>query len=290
MNNYGIIICLQDSINKFTIKHRTKNIINNLIIQTEIKHSVNSTIGCFNSHIKALKKSVELMTINKNIKYVIIGEEDIVIDYNSDKYINIVKSLKEYNTRSDYILHLGGVPSFTTNLNDIVKNFNNKYLIKTKVYLTTCYVVNCSIAKKLLKKLENSSRHIHCDAIFCNCGIKQYLVKGNLVNQLEIYKSKNTCLHNYISTKTLSNIFININKVSFLFISNKYVYIMLSIYLVYKNLYINVIFEMIIFIIHKHLLSKFINYKYNRYLPKNIFTYCEITKIFRLYTLFKLYS
>ena len=86
MYNYGIIICLKDSINSETIKNRTKNLIHNLNIQFEIKHPISSTIGCFTSHIKALNCAIDILSKNKYIDYIIIGEEDITIDYNSKDY------------------------------------------------------------------------------------------------------------------------------------------------------------------------------------------------------------
>ena len=67
MYNYGIIICLKDSINSTTIKNRTKNLIHNVNIQFEIKHPISSTIGCFNAHIKALNNAIDVISKNKNI-------------------------------------------------------------------------------------------------------------------------------------------------------------------------------------------------------------------------------
>ena len=161
MYNYGIIICLKDSINSKTIKNRTKNLIHNLNIQFEIKHPISSTIGCFTSHIKALNTAINLLTENKYIDYVIIGEEDITIDYNSKDYKNLLQCLNEYNKYSDYILHLGGFPGFTDNLYDIIKNDYNKIKLKSRIYLTTGYVINLKTATKLLEILNNSSKHIH---------------------------------------------------------------------------------------------------------------------------------
>ena len=132
----------------------------------------------------------------------------------------MLQCLKEYNKHSDYILHLGGFPAFTYNLSDIIKNDNDNIKLKSRIYLTTGYVINLKTATKLLEILNNSSKHIHCDAIFAHSGINQYLVKGNIVNQLEVFKSNNTYMNNFFSTKMQTNIFIMFNNISIFFISN----------------------------------------------------------------------
>jgi GR25 family glycosyltransferase involved in LPS biosynthesis len=287
MYNYGIIICLKDSINSETIKNRTKNLIHNLNIQFEIKHSISSTIGCFTSHIKALNCVIDILSKNKYIDYVIIGEEDITIDYNSKDYKNLLQCLKEYNKYSDYILHLGGFPVFTNNLYDIFKNHYDKIKLKSRIYLTTGYVINLKTANKLLETLNNSSNHIHCDAIFSHSGIDQYLVKGNIVNQLEIFNSDNTYINNLFSTKTQTNIFVAINKVSIFFISNNYTFLLLSLIAIYKNNYLVILSEFFIQL-SKFISKKIVHKEYNKYLSKNIFTYLEIVSLARIYTILKL--
>lgn len=287
MYNYGIIICLKHSINSTTIKTRTKNLIYNLNIQFEIKHPISSTIGCFTSHIKALNNAIDILSKNKYIDYVIIGEEDITIDYNSKDYKNLLQCLKEYNKYSNYILHLGGFPGFTNNLYDIIKNYYNKIKLKSRIYLTTAYVVNLKIATKLVEILNNSSKHIHCDAIFAHSGIDQYLVKGNIVNQLEVFKSDNTYINNLLSTKMQTKIFIALNNISLFFISNNLTFLLLFLIGIYKNNYLIILFEFIIQL-SKFISKKIVDKKYNKYLSKNIFTYLEIISLTRIYNLFKL--
>ena len=289
MYNYGIIICLKDSINSATIKNRTKNLIHNLNIQFEIKHLISSTIGCFTSHIKALNCAIDILSKNKYIDYVIIGEEDITIDYNSKDYKNLLQCLKEYNKYSDYILHLGGFPGFTNNLYDIIKNDYNKIKLKSRIYLTTAYVVNLKTATKLVEVLNNSSKHIHCDAIFAHSGINQYLVKGNIVNQLEVFKSDNTYINNFFSTKMQTKIFILLNNVSLFFVSNNLTFLILSLTAIYENNYLIIFIEFIIQL-SKFISTKIVHKRYNKYLLKNIFTYLEIISLTRIYNLFKLFK
>ena len=272
MYNHGIIICLKDSINSATIKNRTKNLIHSLNIQFEIKHLISSTIGCFNSHIKALNTTINLLTENKNIDYVIIGEEDITIDYNSKHYKNLLLCLKEYNKQSNYILHLGGFPGFTNSLYDIFKNDYDKIKLKSRIYLTTGYVINLKTSYRLLQTLNNSSKHIHCDAIFAHSGIDQYLVKGNIVNQLEVYKSDNTYINNFFSTKTQTNILISLNKLSIFFISSNNIFLILCLIAIYKNNYLIILVEFII-ILSKFISKNIIHKKYNKYLPKIFLQY-----------------
>ena len=287
MYNYGIIICLKYSVNSVTIKNRTKNLIHNLKIQIELKHPISSTIGCFTSHIKALNCAIDILSKNKYIDYVIIGEEDITIDYNSKDYKNLLQCLKEYNKYSDYILHLGGFPGFTNNLYDIIKNDYDKIKLKSRIYLTTAYVVNLKTAIKLVEILNNSSKHIHCDAIFANSGIDQYLIKGNIVNQLEVFKSDNTYINNFFTTKMQTKIFIALNKISIFFINNNYTFLILSLIAIYKNNYLVILTEFILQI-SKLISRKILDKKYNKYLSKNIFTYLEIISLIRIYTIFKL--
>lgn len=287
MFNYGIIICLKNSKNLITIKDRTKNLINNLNIQYEIKHPTSSTIGCFNSHIKAINSAIKILLKNRNIDYVIICEEDIIINYNSPKYNNLVLCLNEYNKKSNYILHLGGFPSFTNNIFDIANNNKDKIKLKSKIYLTTGYAINLKVANKLLDALINSSRHIHCDAIFAHSGIDQYLVKGNLVNQLESFKSDNTLMNNFLPTRIQTNIFILLNKFSIFFINNNFTFFLLSIIAIYKNKYSLILMEFLLRF-SKFISRKIVNKKYNKYLPKNIFTYLELISLIRIYNLFKL--
>jgi GR25 family glycosyltransferase involved in LPS biosynthesis len=287
MNNYGIIICLENSINSNTIKNRTKNLIDNLNIQFEIKHPISSTIGCFNSHMKALKYAIKILLKNINIDYVIIGEEDITIDYNSQYYKNLLLCLKEYNKQSNYILHLGGFPGFTTNLFDIIKNNYDNIKLKSKIYLTTAYVVNLKTAIKLFQILNNSSNHIHCDAIFANSGIDQYLVKGNIVNQLEIFKSDNTYINNYISTKKQSSVLIKLNQMSILLINNYFTFLLFLIIVYYQKKNSIILVEFLI-TMSKSLSKNLVKKKYNKYLPKNIFIFFELLLLLRIYTILKL--
>lgn len=284
MYNYGIIICLKDSINRLSLRKRTKSLISNLHIQYETRHPLNPTTGCFNSHIKALKKAIEIMEKTTSIPYIIICEEDIEIDCKSKYFINIIKALIDYNINSNYILHLGGLPTFTENFINIIKNYKSTYLIKSRVYLGTCYVVNLKVAKQLLYKLNKSSNCIHCDAIFANSGINQMLVKGNLVNQLNVYKSYNTFVHNFLGTKYLTNIFLKLNKLSILFIQDNII-ILLLIYLCYKKYKYILLLE--IFIKMIDIIKKIIIHeKYNKYLNKNVFTFLELFKLFRLFTIY----
>lgn len=288
MYNYGIIICLKNSNNSQTIKNRTKKLINNLTIQYEIKHPISPTIGCFTSHIKALNSTIDLLSKNKSIEYVIIGEEDIIIDYSSKNYNNLILCLKQYNKHSNYILHLGGFPGFTYSLFDIIKNDYDKIKLKSRIYLCTAYVVNLDIAIRLYDILNNSSKHIHCDAIFSNSGINQYMVKGNIVNQLEIFKSENTYINNFFSTKMQTNFFIKLNKISILFIDNNFIFLLLSLIAIYKNNYLIIIVEFLL--LQRIYISKvIIHKKYNKYLSKNIFTFLELFSFLRIYTLIKLF-
>jgi len=287
MYNHGIIICLKDSINSTTIKNRTKNLIHNLNILFEIKHPISSTIGCFTSHIKALNSVIDLLSKNKYIDYVIIGEEDITIDYSSKDYINLLSCLKQYNKHSNYILHLGGFPGFTSSVYDIIKNDYDKIKLKSRIYLTTGYIINLKTASKLLKILNNSSKHIHCDAIFANSGIDQYLVKGNIVNQLEVFKSDNTYINNFFSTKMQTKIFILLNKISIFFISNNFTFLLFSLISIYKNNYLTLLIELLIQL-SKFVSKKIVHKKYNKHLSKNVFTYLELFSLTRIYTIVKL--
>ena len=293
MNIHGIIICLQDSKNLNTIAERTNKLINNLHVQIEVRHPSNSTIGCFMAHIKALDYGIKIMQA-KNLEYIIIGEEDLIIDYKSKHYINIIQCLSNYNKTSNYILHLGGFPTYTNSLRNIIKNNINNHVFISNVYLTTCYVVNIKIAKKLLNILKNSSYSIHCDAIFANSNIEQRLVKGNIINQLNDYNSTNTFLHNYINTDIITKFYLVINKFNILFILNIKQLLLSFIFLIFlKNIYKNenidkninniLLIEFIINIIN-YKKSLFIEYKYNKYLNKNIFTFLEFTKILRIIT------
>lgn len=296
-NSTGIIICLKDSKNFSTIKKRTKKLIKHLIIQTEIRHPISSTIGCFNAHVNAITYAIEIMKYQK-LDYVIIGEEDIYIDYNSDYYNNLENAINNYNIHSNYILHLGGLPTFTNNLFDIIINLFDNCTLKTNVYLTTGYVVNLKTANKLLESLKNSSNHIHCDAIFANSDIEQRLVRGNIVNQLERSNGNCTPIHNYITTKELAIITLALNKFSILFLDNIYIYISYICYCYFHLGYyyfsnfqhfillLSIISETLI-LITSYYKKKYINYKHNKNLNKNIYFYLELVKIFRTFTLFK---
>lgn len=305
-NCTGIIICLKDSKNFSTIKKRTKKLIKHLIIQSEVRHPISSTIGCFNAHVNAITYAIEIMKYQK-LNYVIIGEEDIYIDYNSYYYKNIECSINNYNIHSDYILHLGGLPTFTNNIYDIFINLFDNYTLKTNVYLTTCYVINLKTANKLLEALKNSSNHIHCDAIFANSNLNQRLVRGNIVNQLGRSKGDNTPIHNYITTKELAIITLALNKFSILFLDNIYIYVCYLSYVCYvfyacyyyfhfgyhyfSNfkkfiLLLSIISETLI-IITSYCKKKYIDHRYNNKVNKNIYLYLELAKIFRIFTLFK---
>ena len=290
-DSFGIIICIKNSRNFNLIETRVKKLFNKLIIQEELKHPLNPTIGCYNAHIKAIKKALDIMNNNKKIEYVLIGEEDIIIDYDSPSYKNIIECISKYNKNSEYILHLGGIPTFTNNLNNIIFNNdskNNHY--KLPVYLATCYIINNNIGNKLLKALNECSQNIHCDAVFANSNIKQYLVKGNLVNQENSCISDNTFIHNFISTKNISSILIFLNKFNLLFIVNTYVYFfIIYIYIFNFNLqsFTIIFFESILYFCNKFkylLLNKKISHK----LSKNIFLKIECLKLIRLVLLYNL--
>lgn len=290
----GIIICLKDSKNFSTIKKRTIKLIKHLIIQTEIKHPISSTIGCFNAHINAIIYAIEIMQ-NQKLNYVIIGEEDIYIDYNSDYNNNIENAINNYNIYSDYILHLGGLPTFTNNIFDIIINIFDNYTLKTNVYLTTGYIINLKTAYKLLETLKNSSNHIHCDAIFANSEIEQRLVRGNLVNQLENRTDNGTPIHNYTTTKKLAIITLTLNKFSILFLDNIYIYVCYLYFcylyfskLQYLILLLSVISETLI-LITSNFKKKCVNKIYNIKLNKNIYFYLEFVKMFRIITLILIY-
>lgn len=280
---HGIIICVSGSKNLPTISNRVKPLISNLHIQEEIKHPTNPTIGCYMAHMKALLYGIELMQ-RKNLEYIIIGEEDIVIDYNSKYYNNIIECLKNYSRFSQYILHLGGIPNVTNSIKNITKNIINKNILITDVYLTTCYAINISIAKKLYSILNKSSYHIHCDAIFANSRIEQRLVKGNIVNQLNDYSSKNTYLHNFLDTKSVIDVNLYFNKFSIFFVTDFTIIALLVTINIYNGFLLkSLTIETLIYtinIIKPYLL----NYRFNKYLNKNIFTYLEIVKLLRIIT------
>ena len=284
MNVHGIIICLSDSKNLSTISNRVRPLINNLHIQEELRHPTNPTIGCYMAHMKALTYGIQVMQ-RRNLEYIIIGEEDITIDYNSKNYQNILECLKSYSRCSQYILHLGGIPNFTNSIKNITKNIINKNTLITNVYLTTCYAINISIAKKLYSILNKSSYHIHCDAIFANSKIEQRLVKGNIVNQLNDYYSENTYLHNFLNTKSITNLCLYLNKLSIFFITDFTIIILLLIINVNYNDFLlkSLIVETLIYTIN--MFKPFVlNCRYNKYLNKNIFTYIEIIKLLRIIT------
>ena len=283
MNIHGIIICLSDSKNLCNISNRVKSLINNLHIQEEIRHPTNPTIGCYMAHMKALKRGIELMQRN-NLEYIIIGEEDIFIDYNSKYYKNIIECLKNYSRFSQYILHLGGLPNFSGNIKNIAKNIRNKYTITSNIYHTTCYVVNMDIAKKLWNTLNKSSYHIHCDAIFANSKIEQRLVKGNIIYQLDNNLSYNTYFHYFINTKYIAAFFLIFNKLSIFFIIDFNIIALLYTFNLYTDLLLRcLIIESFIYTIN--IIKPFlIDYKYNNYLNKNIFTFLEIIKLLRIIT------
>lgn len=283
MNVHGIIICLSDSKNLSTISNRVKPLISNLHIQEEIRHPTNPTIGCYMAHMKALTYGIQLMQ-RRNLEYIIIGEEDITIDYNSKYYKNILECLKSYSRFSNYILHLGGFPNFTENIKDIIKNYINKYTITSNVYHTTCYVVNINVAKKLYNTLNKSSYHIHCDAIFANSRIEQRLVKGNIVNQLSNISSDNTYLHNITDPKSIVIFFLFLNKFSIFLITDFVIIILLFIINMHENFLLKSFYiETLVYLIHI-IKPYLIKYKYNKYLNKNIFTFLEFFKLLRITT------
>lgn len=286
---HGICICVDNSINLNTIKSRTNKLIKNLDIQIEYKHPINSTIGCYNAHIKALKNAINKLENNSDIEYLIICEEDIIINYESKYYKNIEKNIKEYNKNSNYILHLGGFITFTKNNIEIYNNFINKYYNEGKVYLMTCYIVNLNIAKKMLTILNKSSNYIHCDAIIANSNIKQRLVSGNIINQL-YRKSNNTFINNYSSTYNSTNIINILNKFNILYLNNYLLSTCIFLYFYRYNIYLPIIYEIIFIQINKTN-SKYLLKKNNENLNKNIYTFRDIykflTRLFILYYLFK---
>ena len=285
MNTTGIVICLSDSKNLRTVHHRIKDLItSNLSIQLETRHPVSSTKGCYNAHVKALKSAINYM-LEYTIDYIIIAEEDILVDTLNKNYPNILKCLNLYDKDSDYILHLGGFPTFTNNLVDIYDNFFSRSTIKSNIYLTTCYVVNYDIATRLLNVLEKSSNHIHCDGIFANCNIKQELVKGNIVNQISDYDSDNTCVHRYTSTKNITSLFTVLNKFSILFYCSEYTLVFFCILTLFIKLelistliFISLELMYLIIIYCKKL---FVYKEINWILNKNIFTFLEISSLIR---------
>ena len=282
MNIHGIIICLSDSKNLSTISNRVKPLISNLHIQEEIRHPTNPTIGCYMAHMKALIYGIELMQ-RKNLEYIIIGEEDITINYKSKYYNNIQECLNNYSRFSQYILHFGGFPVPTNSIRDIIKN-SNSITITSNVYHTTCYAVNIFVAKKLWNILNKSSYHIHCDAIFANSRIEQRLIKGNIVNQLTNVSSDNTYLHNIIDSKSIVNVFLFLNKFSIFLITDFTILVLLYNINIHTNFLLkSVIIETLIYVIN--IIKPFlISYKYNKYLNKNIFTYLELVKLLRIIT------
>ena len=263
--------------------NKNKNFIENL------SNNNLSTCSVYSLFYEKPKKNIiivdDIESLNNSDK-IIIAEEDLIIT--NIKYIdNLYKCIDEYNIQSDYILHLGGFPGFTNNLYDIIKNDYDKIKLKSRIYLTTAYVVNLKTAIKLVEILNNSSKHIHCDAIFANSGIDQYLIKGNIVNQLEVFKSDNTYINNFFTTKMQTKIFIALNKISIFFINNNYTFLILSLIAIYKNNYLVILTEFILQI-SKLISRKILDKKYNKYLSKNIFTYLEIISLIRIYTIFKL--
>lgn len=283
LNINGIVICLNNSKNLVTIRDRTKNLINNISIQLETPHPISGTIGCFQAHIDALSNCIKIMEKNKDIEFMVICEEDIIIDYNSLYYNNIKYCLDKYNKDSKYILYLGGIPTYTEKIKDIIYNIRNKHLLKAQIFTTHCYVVNYRIANILLDILKNSSKYIHCDAIIAYSGIEQKLVKGNIVNQLNNYNYKNTPIHYFISVYTISRICTICNMFSIIFINNLFIYFL---FLLHFNLAIFLVETILIFnnFISKLLIKK----KYNSNLSKNIFTILQIVKLFRLYSIYKI--
>jgi hypothetical protein len=284
MYNNGIVICLKDSKNLKTINDRVNKLFQYYIIQYETRHPYNSTIGCFNAHIKALKNAFKILYNNSYYDYVIIAEEDIEINYKSKQYNNIIKSLNNYNKDSDYILHLSGFPSFT------IDKFNDDNLtISSKIYLTTCYAVNIKIAHKLIRVLQNSSKHIHCDAIIAHSGIEQRLIKGNIINQLCESKSTNTYLHNFVSSRLITIIYLFLYNFRFIFFQNTLLQLITIIYSIYYyNLTIYLIELSLITI--NFIKNELIHKEYNKYLQKNIFTIIECIYLFRLFTIYEIYK
>lgn len=276
MNIPCIIICLNNSKNISTIEERFEKISKKLIIHFEEKHS-NTTIGCYNSHLKALYSSIKYMTLNNSDK-IIIAEEDLIIT--NIKYIdNLYKCIDEYNIHSDYILHLGGFPSVNK---ELIPFKVEPYTLTGKIYLTTAYIVNINMVYKLLNILNKSSSHIHIDAIIANSYIKQKLVKYNIVNQLKEPKSENTFINNYLSSYNLCLFFTFIHNNSFIFFENEYFSILLILMSIYDfELYI-ILIETIM-IIKKILSTVFIKKNINKFLNKNVFTFLESLNIFRLY-------
>ena len=287
---HGIIICLENSNNLDTIEFRTNKIITDLFIQKEKKNIDSPTIGCFNAHIKALKYSINLMENNLNIKYVIIGEEDIEIDYNSTKYKLFCNEICKYDNNSNYILHLGGFPGYTDNLIDYFTNFCTNY-IKAKIFLATAYIVNVKIAKELLNVLMNTSNNIHCDSIFAYSKIEQRLIKGNIVSQLALYNSNNSYFHNFLSVKTISKLFIIFNKFSIIFSENYLVNLFLMIYyliFVKEKFYLIFIVENFIIFIKYIKYNLVNNKKITKYMPRDIYLFLEILRLIRIISIFNI--
>lgn len=286
MYNYGIVICLDDSENLLTIDSRVNKLFNKYEILKQRKHPDNPTTGCFYAHMKALVRAIEIMNNNDKYEYIIIAEEDIIIDYESKYYKNIEKSINNYNKDSNYILHLGGFPMFGIDTNMINKD---DFTINSRIYLLTCYAVNVKIAKKILYTLKGSSKHIHCDAIVGSSLIKQRLVKGNLVNQLFKRNSINTLLHNIISTKSISNIFLILYKFRYLFIQDDLYQILLLLFSIMINKK-EIYYIELCLLINDCLRKLFIHKTFNKYLRKDIFIYLESFYLTRLVTYYYIYK
>ena len=251
-------------------------------IQYEKRHPISSTMGCFDAHVKAIASAIRLMNYDNNIDYVIIGEEDLYIN-NVD---NIRRCLRYYNKDSRYILHLGGFPDFSTNINNIIHNINdNNLTLKSRIYLTTAYAINRDIAVKLWIILTNSSNHIHCDAIISHSKIEQRLVKGNCVNQLSSHTSNNTIIHNYLSTKNITRLYLLANKFSIFFIEDDTLLLILMQYSWYYKNYL-VLFIEVFNYMNVSLSYLLVSHNYNKCIHKNFFTYLECTKLSRIYTLY----
>ena len=282
MNNFGIVICLRNSKNLNTIKNRVDKLFSDVYIQIEDKHPISSTIGCFKAHIKALQHAINKLQNDNTKEYIFIGEEDMIINYDSYYYKNILKCLRDYNKNSNYILHLGGFPGISDELEDLYDSFNNKYCLTTKVFLTTCYVVNLKCAKKLINKLLKSSHKIHCDAIFSYSGIKQKLVIGNIVNQIQ-HKSDNSIMHNYISTRLITNIFLIANNFSIFISDNDIICLVIMLYslLFHEKLYLCYIENLIL--LNKYFKYKLTEYNVGKYFNKNIYTFLEFIRFLRFY-------
>lgn len=107
------------------------------------------------------------------------------------------------------------------------------------------------------------------------------------MNQVEIFKSDNTKINNYLSTKKQSSILIKLNKISILLINNYFTFLLFLIIAYYQKKKSIILVEFLI-TNSKSLSKNLVKKKYNNYLSKNIFIFFELVLLLRIYTFIKL--